>query len=197
MFANFEAHMTSLVPFTEDELKHIRSLSITRTVRRRQFLLSEGEVCRYKIFVSKGLIRNYVIREEGTEHILRFTAENGWTTDPESYESHTPSKHNIDALEDTEVLLWTHENLQGLVAAIPSLKTFLEKLKSIALHDVYNRIAMHVSYTAEEKYQAFITSMPDVFSRVPLHMVASYLGVSRKTLTRIRHGEALRVGGVN
>lgn len=195
MFGNFETHMTSIASFTEEELDHIRSLSIERKIRRRQSLLSEGEVCRYKIFVSKGLLRNYLVREEGTEHILRFTAENGWTTDPESYDTGAPSKYHIDALEDSEVRLWSHENLQLLVAAIPTLKILFERIKSIALHDVHNRIVMHVSYTAEEKYQAFIASMPDVFSRVPLHMVASYLGVSTKTLTRIRHGKGVGVGG--
>ena len=189
MFRDFETYLHTKASLTEEELELIRTLSSEKKVRRRQLLLTEGEVCRYKIFVCKGLLRHYRVTDDGTEHILRFVAEDEWTTEPESYNNRTPSKYNIEALEDTEVIVWTHENLQRLLGAIPSLKSILEQLVMTSLGAIQHRMFKQVSYTAEEKYKDFITSLPHVFGRVPLEMIASYLGLSRKTLTRIRHAQ--------
>lgn len=192
MFEYFENYITSKVAFSKDELQLLRSLSTTRKLRKRQFLLNEGEVCRYKAFVTKGLLRTYNVKGDGTEHIMRFSPENGWTLDPESFHGQTPTKYNIEALEDTELVLWTRENFTEMCAAIPALKLYSERLISSAIDAGQNRVLMHISFTAEEKYQEFISSFPDVFARVPLHMVASYLGVSRETLSRIRHAQLKR-----
>lgn len=186
MFENFEAFITSRVPFTKEELALLRSLSTEKKLRRKQLLLHEGEVCRQKIFVTKGLLRTYRTREDGTENIMRFACENGWTTDPQSYNNQVPSKYNIEALEDSEVILWNRENLETLFAAIPAFKSYSDKLKETSLDASQDRVLMNISYTAEEKYKDFITNFPEIFRRVPLHMVASYLGVSRETLSRIR-----------
>lgn len=189
MFENFETYITSKVSFSEEELQLMRSLSSCKKIRRKQLLLHKGEVCRYKTFVSKGLFRTFSINNDGAEAIMRFTAENEWVVDPESYNDQVPSKYNIEALEDAEVIQWSHDNFEKLVTAIPMLRTFSERLILSSIHSVQNRVLMHISYTAEEKYQDFIDSFPNVFARVPLHMVASYLGVSRETLSRIRHAQ--------
>ena len=192
MFEVFETYIVANASFTKDELILIHSLSTEKKLRRRQFLLHEGEVCRNKIFVCKGLLRAYRIKEDGTENIMRFASENGWMLDPQSYNKQTPSRYNIEALEDTEVILWSRENVDELLASIPAFKSFSEKLKENSLDESQNRVLMNISYTPEEQYQEFITSFPDVFRRVPLHMVASYLGVSRETLSRIRHAQLKR-----
>jgi CRP-like cAMP-binding protein len=192
MFQHFEAYINSTASFTQEELKLIYSLSMEKKLRRRQLLMHEGEVCRYKIFVCKGLLRTYRKKDDGSEYNMRFSPENYWTLDPESYNNQTPSKYNIEALEDAELLLWSRENFEELMVAIPVFKSYSEKLKESSLGASQDRILMNISYTAEEKYQAFITSFPDVFRRIPLHMVASYLGVSRETLSRIRHAQLKR-----
>lgn len=189
MFEDFEAYIKAHGNFTADDLKQMRSLALVRKVRRRQLVLQEGEVCRYKIFVTKGLLRNFRMKDDGTEYTMRFAAENSWTTDHDSFSNNTPSKYNIEALEDTEVVMWTQEQLSTLLLAIPAFKSLTEKLIATSLEASYERILMNISYTSEEKYQDFVTSFPDVFRRVPLHMVASYLGVSRETLSRIRHAQ--------
>ncbi|GAA0549536.1 Crp/Fnr family transcriptional regulator [Chitinophaga japonensis] len=194
MFEQFEAHIAAYADLTPDELKYMRSLSVTRKLRRRQLLLQEGEVCRWKTFITKGLLRTYYTREDGSEHIMRFAAENSWIVDHQSYNDQTPSKYNIEAVEDTEIILWTRENFDRLLLAIPAIRDLSERLKSNSLDASQDRIRMNISYTAEEKYQAFITSFPDIFRRVPLHMVASYLGVSRETLSRVRHAQLKRQG---
>lgn len=187
MFAEFESYIKEQAKLSDEDLKLIRSMAVERTVSRKQFLLHQGQVCRYKIFVSKGLLRTYRTREDGSEHVIVFSPENWWTTDPESYENLTPALYNIDALEDSEVILWTKNDFVDLFARIPGLKAYSEKLISQNFISSRQRIFSAISSTAEEKYDEFIETYPDIFARVPLHMVASYLGVSRKTLSRIRY----------
>lgn len=189
MFETFETYIKPKVPLTDEQLKHIKSLCTLKKVRRRQYLLQEGDICRHKIFVCKGLLITHLRKDDGAEYIMRFGPENTWTVDPESYNNQIPSKYNIEALEDSEVLLWTKENITELFTAIPAFRDFSEGLVHRSMSASQERILMNISSTSEEKYQDFIASFPDVFRRVPLHMVASYLGVSRETLSRIRHAQ--------
>jgi len=188
MLEIFEAYITSQCDLTRVELDRILSAATQRRLRRRQFVLNEGEICRSKIFVAQGLLRNYRIKDDGTESILRFAPENTWTTDHESLTKQIPSKNNIDALEDSHVLLWSLDDLSNLLSTIPAFRTYTDRLITNTLEATVERIHVNISYTSEEKYDDFVSSFPDLFNRVPLHMVASYLGVSRETLTRIRQG---------
>ena len=194
MFEIFEAHIRSKIELTQDELKLIRSLASMKKLRRRQFLLQEGDVCRHKVFVCKGLLKAYRLKDNGAEYIMRFAAENTWIADHESYMNRTPAKNNIEAIEDTEVLMWTAEQVGQLYTTVPAFKTYTDRLISNTLDDSQDRILANISYTAEEKYDHFIQSFPDVFARVPLHMVASYLGVSRETLSRVRNARVRQQG---
>jgi len=186
MFEVFEAYIRLNAVLTQDELKHIRSLATMKKLRRRQFLLQEGEVCRHKAFVCKGLLRAYRLKDDGTEVIMRFSPENHWIIDHESFVNQTPAKCNIEAIEDTDVILWNAQQMAELFTAIPAFRAYSERLLSNSLDASQERILANISFTAEEKYEHFIHSFPDVFKRVPLHMVASYLGVSRETLSRVR-----------
>jgi len=189
MFEDFEAYITATAPLSGSELQLMRSLARVKKVRRRQLLLQEGEVCRYKIFVLKGLLRNYRLKDDGTEVILRFAPENSWNFDHESYNNQTPSKNNIDALEDSQVVLWLRDDFEMLLASIPIMKEYADRIKATSFDANQERILMNIGATSEEKYQAFVTAFPDILRRVPLYMVASYLGVSRETLSRIRHAQ--------
>jgi len=185
----FETYMKTFTSLTKEEVQRIRSLAITRKIRKRQLLLQEGDICRHKVFITKGLFRTYRVKDDGTEYIMRFIPENSWAVDHESYHRRTPTQYNIEALEDSEVMLWTKEDFDQLFDEIPQLRIFSDELKSNNFDASQRRILMHISYTSEEKYQAFVDAFPDIFRRVPLHMVASYLGVSRETLSRIRHAQ--------
>jgi CRP-like cAMP-binding protein len=187
MFEVFENHISTQGQFTPQDLQLMRSLSTVKTLRRKEFLLQEGDVCRYKIFVTAGLLKSYCLTPGGTEHIMRFSPENHWITDHDSFKKNVPSKLNIEALEPTQAVVFTRENLYVLTASIPAFKTYFESFIEKTLRAVHERVLMNLSATSEEKYEDFIASFPDVFRRVPLHMVASYLGVSRETLSRIRH----------
>lgn len=192
----FERYLEQMMPaVTAGELNLLYAKCIRRKLRKKEMLLREGEVSHYKIFVAKGLLRNYNIGENGHEYIVRFTDAGSWTTDPESYYSGMPSKYNIEALEPTEVVLFSHEDFEILKQQIPALSLFSEAVIAASAGLTQKRVLMHISATAEEKYVDFIQSFPDIFHRVPLYMIASYLGVSRETLTRIRQGLAVSIKG--
>ena len=189
MFENLEAYIRRNGPVSEEELRLVLAKATVKKFRRRQLLMREGEVCQHKIFVSKGLVKTYRLKEDGTETIMRFAAENSWNVDHESYHNQTPTKYNIEAIEDSEVILWTKDVFEGLLLVVPVLRDLAERLRIDNLHASQDRILMNISATSEEKYQEFVNVFPDIFRRVPLHMVASYLGVSRETLSRIRHAQ--------
>jgi CRP-like cAMP-binding protein len=186
MFEVFIKYLSDKANLTGMELARIKSLSIPKKLRKRQYLLQEGDVCIYGAFICKGCLRIYRVSEDGTEHIMRFAVENWWASDRESYTTGLPSKCNIDALEDSEILLWTKDNFETLLNEIPEFKAFSERLLAGSFNSAQRRIYAGISNTAEEKYNDFIRLYPEIFNRVPLHMVASYLGISRETLSRIR-----------
>lgn len=192
MFETFKAYLQKNIPgLTTEDIDLICSKSVTKKLRKKQLLLREGEVSRYKIFVTKGLLRNYSIHQDGNEYVMKFTSENSWTTDPDSYNNQVPSKYNIEALEPSEVMLWTREDFEQLKLLIAVLNVFSERIIMQSMSLIQNRILVNISGSAEQKYLDFIETFPNIFQRVPLHMIASYLGVSRETLTRIRQALAV------
>jgi len=186
MFEAFEKYLKEKADLDAEELSAVRAVSVEKKLRKRQYLLQEGDVCHYNCFVVKGCLRMYKVSDEGMEHILRFAVENWWISDRESYNNDDPSKCNIDALENCEVILIDKPDFLHLLATIPKLKIFIDKLLARSYDAIQNRVMGAISYSTEEKYQNFITRFPDIFYRVPLHMIASYLGVSRETLSRVR-----------
>lgn len=192
MFSGFETYIKEQANLNDHEVQLMRSMAVERSLRRREFLLQQGQVCRYKIFITKGLLRAYSAGGDGSEHIVQFSPENSWITDPESLDKGSPSNSNIDALEPSEMVLWTKKDLHYLAANIPGLKAYFDKLISRSSYMFRQRLLSAISLTAEEKYEEFIKKFPHLLERVPLHMVASYLGVTRETLSRIRRTQLIR-----
>ena len=186
MFAEFEKYLKEKASLDANEISAVRAVSIEKRVKKRQYLLQQGDVCHYNCFVIKGCLRMYTVGEDGVEHILRFAVENWWMSDRESYNNATPSRYNIDALENCEVILIDKPDFLQLLTTIPKLKNFIDNLLARSYDAIQNRIIGAISFSAEEKYQNFINRFPEMFNRIPLHMVASYLGVSRETLSRVR-----------
>ncbi|KQS35780.1 Crp/Fnr family transcriptional regulator [Pedobacter sp. Leaf194] len=187
MLEIFASYLKENTILNQEELEEIFSVVVSRKLRKRQYLLQEGEVCGFNCFVAKGCLRNYRIGEDGNEHILRFAVANWWLSDQESYNNDTPSKNNIDALEDSDVLIIKKDKFEKLLQNIPNFKDFIFNLKARSFDASQNRIMSNISDTVEKRYAMFIENYPDIFNRVPLHMIASYLGVSRETLSRVRN----------
>ncbi|WP_312765676.1 Crp/Fnr family transcriptional regulator [Epilithonimonas sp.] len=175
-----------LPDFTEEKFNFILYKSQLIKLQRKEIVCKQGEVCNLKIFVAKGLLRNYSISEDGNEHILQFVNEMSWTTDPESFYNNSPSKLNIEAMEASEIFAFNLEDFAELREQISELNIFVENILTRKSMEIHKRLLMNISSSPEEKYLDFINTYPDIFNRVPLHMVASYLGLSRETLSRVR-----------
>lgn len=188
----FQNYLRERTQLGNEELERIVSVAVTKVLRRHDLLLSEGEVCRYKAFIAKGLLRTFSISPDGGEHILQFSPECTWIVDAESYDKQRPSKYNIAAVEDSELLLWTKPDFDRLLADIPQMTTFSQQIISRAIYSTRERLATALSATPEERYNNFLRDTPDLLGRLPLRMIAAYLGISLKTLTRIRHAQVHR-----
>lgn len=186
MFESLAVYLREGAGLNDEELKLVKQVTIERKLRKRQYLLQEGDVSYYNCFVAKGCLRLYRIGKDGSEHILRFAIENWWMSDYESYNSGDPAKGNIDALEDSELLLIKKQDFDGLTNSIAKFRLFKERLDARSYDASQKRILSNISETAEEKYLNFIKTYPKIYDRVPLHMIASFLGVSRETLSRVR-----------
>jgi len=187
MVANFLKYLEDKFPLTDAERELITEVCVVKKMRKRQYLLQEGDLWLKNAFVSKGIFRSYRVDDRGHEHIFQFSPENWWTGDPGSYFTEAPAKLNIDALEDSEVVLITKQDYQRILKTIPALGDFAKTLLERSFVASQDRIHCLISSTAEEKYQEFIKTYPNIINRVPQHMIASYLGISAETLSRVRN----------
>lgn len=186
MTDHFYNYLQKLFPITEEEFEMIAAVSIHKSIRKKKFLLQEGDIWRNNAFITKGLLRTYSIDDRGSEHILGFSVENNWTGDNESYTSGMASNLNIDALEDSEVQLISKDNFKELLKKIPAFNTAMKKLFEISFIESQNRILSNISLSAEQKYYNFTNTFSEISGRIPQHMIASYLGITAETLSRIR-----------
>lgn len=186
MFELFYKKVNSIIPITEEEFDVCKTLFVPKKLRKRQYLLQEGDVSKYQGFVEKGMLRSYTVDEKGAEHILQFASEGWWVADLSSYLTGEPSLFNIVALEDAELLLLSKPSWDKLMQLIPKFEHYFRILIQNNLIATQKRLLQSHTETAEEKYFQFTKTYPECVQRVPQHMIASYLGVSRETLSRLR-----------
>ena len=171
---------------TDEEFEMVKTAFTPKKFRKKQYLLQAGDVSRFMAFIIKGAVRQYSVDDKGIEHIIYFGLENWWAGDRESFTMLTPSRYNIDAVEDTEVLLTTYEHLDRLKNSIPAISKMFTTMDQRSYIATQKRIHASISLTAEERYQELSKNYPDFLQRFPQNMIASYLGISAETLSRIR-----------
>ncbi|WP_426668686.1 Crp/Fnr family transcriptional regulator [Mucilaginibacter sp. McL0603] len=178
------------IPLRESEVELIKNTFAPKKIKKKQYLLQEGQVCKYSAFVVKGAMRQYNVDDKGVEHIVRLSIENWWAADRESFVMLTPSVYNIDAWEDTEMLLITKPDSLALLNQIPVLIEWVRKLDEHHAFAAQKRLSASISFSAEKRYSDFATTYPEFLQRFPQHMIASYLGITKESLSRIRHQAA-------
>ncbi|MDH7459971.1 Crp/Fnr family transcriptional regulator [Chitinophagaceae bacterium 26-R-25] len=184
-FRQYLNEITSSI-ISDAEFQHIEEAFAIKSMKKRQFLLHEGSVCKYMAFIVKGAMRHYSIDEKGNEHIVRFGVEGWWMSDRESLRMQTPSKYNIDALEDCDLLVATNEQLNRVKELSPlffRMAHLLDERHSIANQ---NRVHASICYSSDEKLLDLMKNYPDFLQRFPQNMLASYLGISPETFSRVR-----------
>jgi len=180
------------ISITAEEFEFCKTLFLPKKLRKRQYLLQEGDVCKYNTFVSAGLLRSYTVDDKGGEHILQFAFEGWWLGDIYSFLTGEPSVYNMEALEPCELLLITHPSWELLLEKIPAFERYFRILIQNNLVATQRRLMGALSGTAEERYVQFMNNFPGCLNRIPQHMIASYLGITRETLSRIRGNLATR-----
>lgn len=173
-------------PLAEKDKDLIQSVVLQRKFKKGEFLVQEGEVARFGAFVTKGLLRSYVIDNKGKEHVIQFAPENWWISDKSGMSEGAVSTFFIDAVEDSDVLLIDLAGHLTLLKKLPGFAdSFREGIQRRAIAKDH-RIVASLTATAEERYSDFLKTYPSIAQRIPQHMLASYLGFTPETLSRIR-----------
>lgn len=157
-----------------------------KKIRKKQYFLQSGDVCKYSGFIVKGAMRQYSVDDKGIEHIVHLYIENYWANDRESFTMLTPSKYNIDAWEDTDLLLITRVDMLSLMEKVPALVEMVRLMDERNAIVSLRRLDSALSNTAEKRYEEFVHSHPQFLQRFPQHLIASSLGITKETLSRIR-----------
>lgn len=176
----------SVLNLNDSEQVQIKKAFKERHLRKRQYLLQEGDVCKYMAFIVKGAGRMYAIKGNSQETIIRLAIESWWLGDYESYNLKTPSLYYIEMTEDSDVLLITYGNMQDLIKTIPAVDLMVKEIDRKGTIATQKRIHSSISLDAEERYEQIAKTYPDFIKRFPQSMIASYLGISAETLSRIR-----------
>lgn len=186
MFDILRAYFERSFPISDDDFELLKTVMTPKKLKKGEFLLREGEMAKFGAYVAKGMLRSYVVDDKGKEHIIQFAPENWWISDKAGIADGSTSTFFIDAIEDSDVLLIDAKGHQTLLEKLPgyadSFRTGIQK--RAAAKD--QRIVHSLTATAEERYHDFLQTYPSIAQRVPQHMLASYLGITPETVSRIR-----------
>jgi len=186
MYELFFKKLSEKIAFTQDEQAIIKTYLTPKKLRKKQYLLQEGDVCKVIAFVEKGALREYSISENGAEHIIQFALE-GWTiSDLYSFLTGEPATYNIDALEDSELVLISKAAQDELLKKVPKYETYTRLQLTGAYLAMQKRVTSIISLSLEQRYANLTSVYPNIIQRVPQHMIASYMGLTPETLSRVR-----------
>ena len=186
MYELFFQKFNETIPLTNEEQDLIRAFLTPKKLRKKQYVLQEGDVCKYIAYVEKGALRAYTISEKGDEHIIQFALEGWLISDLYSFLTGEPATYNIDALEDAELVLISKSSYEELLKKLPKFETYIRLQLTSAYIAMQRRLTSIISFSLEERYGYFNQLYPDIVSRVPQHMIASYMGLTAETLSRVR-----------
>ena len=183
------------VDLTPGESDFFISLLEPKLLERKEVYLRQGTVCNYSAYVLSGALKSFTVDQQGKEHILSFAIRDWWIADLYSLLSRKPAVLNIQAIDDTEVLLLSRHNQQVLYEKVPKFERFFRILVENALVASQQRLIDNMSVAAEDRYLNFIKKYPDIPACVPQRSIASYLGITPEFLSKIRSRLAKRSKG--
>ena len=182
LLSNISRHIS----LTTEETEFFTSLLHARSLEPGAFLLREGDVCRYETFITKGCLKTYYLDENGVEHIVDFLIEEWWADDLYSFFTGTAAKSNIKAIESTDVLQISKNNLELLFQKIPKFERFFRILFQNAYISQKDQINSILSAPAEERYVLFLKKKPYAEKRFSQKDIASYLGITPQFLSSLK-----------
>lgn len=164
----------------------ISAVLTKRFVKKKKALFTEGNVCRNLFFVEKGAFRSFTTNSDGNDDVIQLALEDHWIADLSSFITQTPGTLSIDAIEDSEVWLLPYEAIEELSVKIPQLEVYFRRLYQRAYVSMQQRYHSRQTKSAMERYELLIHSNMKIAARIPLLHIASYLGITAESLSRIR-----------
>ncbi|MFV0540417.1 MAG: Crp/Fnr family transcriptional regulator [Aestuariibaculum sp.] len=179
-------YINNYVSLTKQEIAFLEIMVSVRDYLKGQYIVQQGDVCKYTCFVLSGCSKTFYVDQEGQEHILMFSIEDWWTSDMGSFINQTPADFNIQCLENTKVIVFSYEAIEILYSKIPKLERVFRQVIEKAFVASQKRIVRSFSLTAKEQYLLFREQYPKIEQRIPQYMVASYLGITKEFLSKIK-----------
>lgn len=186
MFDQITRNLQRKIPLSADETAVFTALLKPRKLRRRQLLLEAGDTCDFLAFVDQGLLRSFMTDNQGIEHVMQFALEDFWIADLYSFLTRRPAQCTIEAVEESELLLLSYDNLEQLYDKAPVFERFFRLLMQNGYVAAQQRIMAAISASAVEQYQDLIRRYPTLEQRVTQHQIASFLGITPESLSRIK-----------
>jgi len=186
MTAALKEHILKHIQISDEHLEEFCNAFTFQKIIKKEFLLKEGEHCKFEGFVINGCFKVYHSDQKGTEQILYFAIEDWWITDVDSFTTLKPSQLNIQALENSEVLLISKADKEALYQKIPEIEKLFRIMSQKTLIALQRRIIENLSKTADQRYVDFITKYPQIAGRLTNIQIGAYLGISHEFVSRIR-----------
>ncbi len=192
MFTAINDYVNRCGAFSPEDMRVFNDLLKPKSIKKKQLLLREGEICNFEAYIASGCLRTFYIDENGSEVILQFSVEDWWVSDIGSFHDRTPSLLYIEAIEDSELLTLNPASKEELLARLPQFERVFRLMIQRHLSALERRLIRTIARTAEERYVEFIGQYPKIALRVPQHYIASYLGMTPEFLSKVRRRLATR-----
>jgi CRP-like cAMP-binding protein len=173
-----------ITPLTDVEFDYVLSHFTTKKIKKHQFLIQENDAVPNDFFVLSGFLKSYYLNPEGKEYILQFASQDWWITDYQSYFNQSSATINVDCIEDAEVLCLSLHNREKLCSEMHKIEHFFRKKSNAGYIALQQRLLTLLNNNPKERYEKLIKQYPVLIQKVPKSLIASYLGVSRETLSR-------------
>lgn len=184
--SNFYRYYSEKAGLSDADFEALAPYYSFKTVPHNTYLLRAGEHCSYTFFVESGLLQSFSIDEKGGEHILQFAPENWILADRASQYFNQPSDFYIKAIEHAQVVYLNADFMEKATAMNADFGCFIEQSLQRNIYIQQRRIHSLLAMTAKERYLSFMETYPGLLMRVPQWMIASYLGITPESLSRVR-----------
>lgn len=185
MQAKLREHIEKIVPLTDDEFAFVSRFFSVKKFRKHQFLIQKGDPKVYSFFINSGLLKLVYTDDSEKEHIVSFAMEDWWESDYYAFFTQTEATMSLECLEDTEVLCFSFEDYKNLCNGLQKMERFFLEKANWGFLSSQRRIISAMACSSKERYEQFLKQYPSLIQRIPKSLIASYLGVSRETLSRL------------
>jgi CRP-like cAMP-binding protein len=179
-------YINRIVELTEEEERILVSLISIRKLLKGQYFLQQGDICKFSGFVISGCTKTFYVDDEGQEHVLMFSVEDWWTSDMGSYITQKPTDFNVQCLEKTVLIQFSYEQQEEMLRRIPKLERFFRIIVERAFVASQKRVVRNLSLSAKDRYLFFRNEYPKIEQRIPQYLIASYLGITKEFLSKIK-----------